>query len=106
MFVYFAKKLLVKKAWTSGAFCLGTDLPGQWHGASRRTGSDWVYFQLTSIYLPVITSGWLFALALHLQIARVLSRGLTQAFWIPYQISSSNLIVHLGTDTYMLCLYL
>lgn len=68
------------KALTSKAFfSTGTDLPGLWHRASCWAGTDWVHFQLTSIYLPVITSSWLFALALHLQIAPVLSKGLTDA---------------------------
>lgn len=61
---------------------------------------------MTSIYLPVITSSWLFALAWHLQMAPVLSRGLTQAFWIPYRISSTSLIVSLSPDTSIPCLYL
>jgi len=30
----------------------------------------------------------------------VLSKGLTQAFWIPYQISSTSLIAYLSPDTY------
>lgn len=68
------------KALTSKPFfSTGTDLPGLWHRASCWAGTDWVHFQLTSIYLPVIASSWLFALALHLQIAPVLSKGLTDA---------------------------
>lgn len=94
------------KALTSKTFLHWTDLPGWWHRASCWAGTDWVYFQLTSIYLPVITSSWLFALALHLPIAPVLSKGLTQAFWIPYRISSTSLIVSLSPDTSIPCLYL
>lgn len=65
-----------------------------------------MHFQLTSIYLPVIKSSWLFTLALHLQMAPVLSKGLMQAFWIPYRISSTSLIVSLSPDTSIPCLYL
>lgn len=87
-------------------FSPGPALPGPWHRASCWAGTDWVPFQLTSIYLPVITSSWLFALALHLQIAPVLSRGLTQACWIPDRISSTSLIMSLSPDTSIPCLYL
>lgn len=94
----------VPRALTSQAFYTGADLAGIWHRASLCTGTDWVYFQLTSIYLPVITLSWLFALASRLQIALVLSKGLTQAFWIPYQISSTTLVVNLSPDPYRHCL--
>lgn len=105
-FVFVFSNCVGQKALTSRAFYTGTDLPGIWHRAWYCTGTDWVSFQLTSVYLLVITLSWLFALALHLQIALVLSKGLTQAFWIPYQISTTRLIVYLSPDTYILCLYL